>query len=457
MRLKMKSIALIFVLNAFCYWNINTLCLAQAQEKPLWIKVWEDAVARTKNSEWEKWLKEISTPEAIELGKAWAEYLGYDAVSLLMKANPAPDIKPGLVIDGENYKDFPGLKKLLPGPLYERIKKGTYAQLAEIRIVPTTHMYDSWGMLKYTKEGEGKCRLDSRNMLQGWKAGNPFPRPKNGAELIWAFDRKGFADNLSFNPITFLLFDKNEKQERSLIGYLYWWKSMGRVNREPMPVDREGVYEYGSIVFTYPFDVKGFAAVRTRYEDPDKPDYFIAWLPSLRRTRLFSGTDTQDPMFGSDVAWDDWKVMWQKISADIYPNEYDIVGETFILAPVWRNYPFKVLKGKFYLDWEIRPVWILDVISKDKSYQYSKRRMWIDKEIYLPRYAELYDQRGNNWRDWLTLWGWDPKTGYLSAWGAEVIDVINKHRTLCVMNPIFEDPSLNQDHFNLRALVKMAR
>jgi len=458
---KSRVVSLPFLL-IFLFIFLLTHSFAQeaAGEKPIWIKYWEEWVQKTGNKEWQKWLDDISSPEAIKLGKEWADYLGYDAVSIILKSKKAPDIKPGLVITSKNYKDYPGLKELLPEPLYNRLKEGSYAQFPEMRIVPTTHYYYSKGKLEITKKYEGKYKLDANGMLKDWKGGIPFPHPKNGLELAWDFDRTSIgADDLYFEPIDFLLFDKNGKLERTLKMNIYWQNSIGRDTREPIPSipGLEDHYERGSIVFFYPFDIKGFAAVRHRYKDPEKPDYFITWVPSLRRTRLFSGTDSQDPMFGSDIPWDDWKAWWQKISHKIYPNEFKLLGETEILCAVQRNYPVKIVGNKLYVEWERYPVYLLEVKSKDPSYMYSKKLMWIEKETFRVRYMQNYDRRGNLWRDWLSFKHFDPKTGGWTWNGVDVVDLINKHRTLVRMQSIPNDPRVNNDLFNLRILSRMAR
>jgi len=452
---KIISISLFFILTLFIPSKVFS---QEIDEKPAWIKVWEDFVKENPKPEWVEWYKKISSPEALKLGKEWAELLGYDVISLTSNSTIAPDIKPGLVINSKNYRNYPGLKELLPKPVYERLAEGAYAQIPEIRIVPPTHYYYSKGMLEVTKKNLGMASLDDRGMLKNWHGGLPFIPPKNGKELMWNFDRASIgADNLNFSPIIWILFDKKDKLERTVKANIYWRMMQGRTDIPPLGNISETIFEMGSAVFLYPFDVRGFSMVRTRFADPDKPDYFIAWVPSIRRTRLFSGSDTQDPMFGTDITWDDWKNSWQKISPDIYPNEYKIVGETEILAPVYRDYMFRREGGKVYIDWERRPVWILDQISKDKSYIYSIRRLYIDKETFRARHSQLFDPRGRLWRVWLEMKYFDPKTGYWSWWGGDIWDVINKHRTLPIMQPILNDPKLTDDNFNLRALMKMAR
>ena len=61
----------------------------------------------------------------------------------------APEIKPGMVIDSNKYKDYPGLDKLLPKSLYLRLDSTSYAPLAPIKIVKTDQYHLSRGFLEH--------------------------------------------------------------------------------------------------------------------------------------------------------------------------------------------------------------------------------------------------------------------------------------------------------------------
>jgi len=61
------------------------------------------------------------TPEGERLYKQWTEVIGYSAAELVKEMDPAPEITPGLVITPRNVKDYPGIEKLLPATIYNRL------------------------------------------------------------------------------------------------------------------------------------------------------------------------------------------------------------------------------------------------------------------------------------------------------------------------------------------------
>ncbi len=422
-----------------------------------WEKNWEEWAKIRENKEWAAWAKKLQSPKALALGKAWAEYLGYDAVSMVNKSQLAPEIVPGVVINQDNYLQFPRLKEVLPGIFYKFLKKGTYGDFTEIKVAPTQHQYNSWGRLEATKKYEGSCKIASDGQtLLNWVVGIPFPHPKTAAEIAHNYDRTTGNDDFTFNPVTFYIFDRKQKLERIQRATLYWMNYMGRTDLPPKPQLGKGILEKGSLLMTFPFDLKGYTGVRVRYADLAKEDELTMYLPFLRRVRKLSGADTQDPIIGTDTPWEDWKCWWQKLSPKMWPLEYRMVEwHTEVLTPV-RWLTSHRLSGPYIVCWwERRPSWCIDVISKTKRYLYSRRRCWMDKERFMFNLEEMYDIRGNLWREWIEKNYWDPETGYFAWWGYNTGDMYNKHRT----EGIFEvtvNLGLTDDNFSMGWLRKMA-
>ncbi len=464
----MKKRMIVLVMSIFM---VTTQVFAQQYKdwqrcpKFSWEKNWEEWAKITQDPRWTEWAKVLQDPKAIALGKAWADYLGYDAVSIINKSKIAPEIVPGLVINPHNYHKYPGLKKLLAPPFYKMLQKGTYGQYGEMLIAPTTHYYNSWGRLKFTKKYQGTCKIAPDNQtLLNWKAGIPFPFPKTAAEIAHNFDRMTInADQLSFSPMHFIMFDRKTKVERVEKFNLFWRNYVGRVDVPPIPEAPEGkgeIFEKGSLVITFPYDLKGYAGVRTRFTDPAKEDGFEIYLPFLRRVRKLSGADTQDPIIGSDISWEDWKGWWQKLSPKIWPMEYRLVdmNAEFLSGLKW-DQPYWMKEVKFRNNyWSRQPFWVIDAICKTKRYLYSRKRLRIEKGRFLGMsQIEMYDIRGNLWRVWFEESNlWDPTMGYWGWWGIDCIDVYNKHRTLHYADTILNDPNVTDENFSLGWLRKMA-
>ena len=434
-----------------------------AQEAPKWIKVWEDFAKQSGDPKDVAWAKRLAKPECIALGKAWEDYYGWTASDLL-ENKAAPEIKPGVVITSKNYKQFPGLMDIWDESTYARLEEGSYGQWGDMRVVPTTHYYYSQGYFKYTKENEGKCKVGADGELQNWEAGIPFPKldpkdPNYARKIAHNFDRLTIgSDNLTFNPAHMQLFNRKGELERVERLNLQWRNYRGRHDISPVPLvpGQENILEKGSICILYPYDLRGFSAVRVRFLDINKPDDFIAYLPQMRRVRRLSGADTQDPVLGTDLIWEDWKGWWQKFSNKIWPTDFKVVKERDYLSAARGVSPYKMEGQKVYIDWERRPVWDLEALCQIDTYCYKKRMVHMDKEWRRLNYGEYYNVKGKLWRSWWEYNRWEPETGYCTWWGVDIPDHDNVHRTVMKMDAILNFPEMTDEYFDLRFLTKMA-
>ena len=402
-----------------------------------WVEQWKAFAAETGKEGHAKWVQMISDPDAVKLANDWNEFRGNSAASLIAEANIPAELKPGLRITRANADSFPWLKDYLPAPSLARLKSDDWFRWDEIVIVPTNNYYMARPRLDATKEAieqklgftinekgellaaDGSFALTSPKTA----AAMPFPNPTNGMELNWLNVANAVAsENLHFRPIKFDICDSSNKIERRYEAHLWWQKFHGRKSLEPLgSVDsQEGVIEGGSIYFMRPRDIRGLAGVRLRYAALDRDDDFKVFIPSLRRTRILSGSDAQDPMVaGTEVTWDEWRGYWQKTDPKNF--SYTMVGDGFILVQPEVGHAYNPLEtddsdcNAKSVEMELRPVWILDIDDKTNKYQYSKRRIYIDKEHYILQYTEMYDQRGNLLRIWDQARDWDPKTG-MTTW-----------------------------------------
>ncbi len=443
---------------------------AMADEVPYWVKQWQEWANTTGNQDFIEWSQKLASPEAIKLGKEWESFLGYNAVDMVAKDTKAPSIKPGLVITPENVAKYEKeLRELFPHgfdwEVDRMMGKGVYSGYnyspLEMVIVPTTHAWNDRGYLEATKKYSSTCKVGTNDALEGWVAGLPFPKPKSALEIVHNYDRLTImGDNLNSLPLQFGLYGKDGKRERVEKIELHWQNYVGRMKVPPFPTipGYEDIYEKGSIVALFPYDLKGFAAVRTRYADPRKEDSFVTYVPSMRRIRRLAGTNTQDPLVGSDLSWEDWKGYWCKLS--IHPSDYELIGETTVLCPSFNPKPiayFEKYGGwcqRYW--WERRPVWVVKITSKEPTYIYGARLWYVDKETFAMQQEILYDQKGRIWKLWDWCWRWNPDNGELDYWNPYMVDVINKHTSILNHHIILNMPNLSEDMFNLRYLSEQA-
>ena len=443
---------------------------SRAEDVPSWVKQWQVWAKSTGNQDFIEWSQKLASPEAIKLGKEWEEFLGYNAVDMVAKDTKAPSIKPGLVITPENVAKYEKeLRELFPygfdWEVDRMMGKGVYAGYnfspLEMVIVPTTHAWNDRGYLEATKKYSSTCKIGANDALEGWVAGLPFPKPKNALEIVHNYDRLTImGDNLNSMPLQFGLYGKDGQRERVEKIELHWNNYVGRMKVPPFPTipGFEDIYEKGSIVALFPYDLKGFAAVRTRYADPKQEDSFVTYVPSMRRIRRLAGTNTQDPLVGSDISWEDWKGYWCKLS--IHPSDYEIVGETVVLCPSFNPKPIEYSEkyggwAQRYW-WERRPVWVVKIKSKEPTYVYGARVWYVDKETFAMQQEIMYDQKGRVWKLWDWCWRWNPDSGELDYWNPYIADVVNKHTTVANHHIMLNMPDLSENLFNLRYLSEQA-
>ncbi|MEI6127182.1 MAG: DUF1329 domain-containing protein, partial [Pseudomonadota bacterium] len=251
---------------------------AAAEDYPAWLRQWRDWAASTKDQNFIEWADTLSSPEAVELGRQWATFLGYTAPQLVEKDTRAPSIKPGLVITPENISQYEKeLRQLFPYGFDWEVDRltgtGAFAGYnyfpLEMVIVPTTHAWNDRGFLEATKKYAAPCSIDAKGNLTGWVAGIPFPHPQNALQIVHNYDRLTvMADNLNSMPMSIGLYGRNGRRERVEKIELHWNNYAGRIKLSPIPAipGFEDIYEKGSILALYPYDLKGYAAVRTRYK-----------------------------------------------------------------------------------------------------------------------------------------------------------------------------------------------
>jgi hypothetical protein len=382
------------------------------------------------------------------------------------KSYGADLIEPGTIIDSGNYKNFPQLKELLPEHQYLRLKRGaTRSDLPPIKVVPTRKLRLSKSEQEWAEKNRNVVKLDPKTkMLVNWKAGRPFPEPKNIYEVTWNYlKRHWYGDAFHFPNVTFVIVDKLNRIKTMDLS-LWHRPFKGRTTVPPVPEypdNPDNILWKQTTLFVKPYDVAGFAALRHRYDSLEKDDDMWAYMPAIRRLRRFTGADYQDPLFGSDNTYDDFAHWLQKIDfKNVLPTKVEegkILVWSYHTQEAWDGHQVKIDKRQgFYPSWEIRPVYKVTVEIKDPSYMYSKRVTWIDKETYLSNYAEFYDQKGNLFRSWHSGYWWTEEGGHHWIF-VEMEDWINGSKTYlqCTTTPY--NPTFSDKVFSKTYLKRLLR
>ena len=373
----------------------------------------------------------------------WSALVGFKAPDVVGKI--APEIKPGKY-SYENKDQYPGLKELMWKDLYDRIKPGGPPHagcIPEFEIIPTRQYYYAEPICDATKKYLGDAKLDDKGYLvtESWKGGYPFPQPQGkfkAQEVMYNLEKRalGWEQNY-FISSTVNGFTKNLRSDfkgRYEVSHL---RLSGRTIMEPygyFDKRAEGRGEFKCFIFGFqaPRDVAGTVQSALFYESPETTDQLMMFIPSLRRVRKMSATDTQDPVMGQDQIYDDNEGWTQKLSPNRYPYEYEILEEREFLVPA------PTLDGAEYisseklefrgLKFERRPIYVVKLTQLDPNYVYGHRIFYIDKETFNFYHIENYDQKGRLYRTVDLNYGFFPEMGAITWSG--MINLMRDHLDL---------------------------
>lgn len=410
-----------------------------------------------------------------QLAEEYAKYMGWKMKDKVGKV--APEVTPGLVIDTSNYKQYPGLAELLPKSLYDRFDPKSYAPLAPIKVQETDeyHLGRTW--IKKSVESAKTIKIGSDGLtLEGYIGGHPFLNPKNGVELIQWADNPYLGDTFAMRPMRLRLYGRDNKPEREMRQHLNVNRFMNCTDWRPEGIqpNPEEIHYAVSGTFIYPRDISGTAYVRKRFIPADRPDEFLLYVSSMRRIRRMSGRDTQDPLFGSDLVWDDYNCYWQKLSTTEFPNDYKMLPAREMLLPTYIDYDwpndrasagytdFKVdetgdqcfLK---YGSWQRRWVYPLEQISKDSAYLYSKRVIINEPQTCVQVQTDLYDQGGRLWRSWVRDYNLSQDGVGIMEELIDIVDHVNNHRTILDFKGERNPKWMGAEYADVRFLSKKAK
>ena len=384
----------------------------------------------------------------------------------------AKEIKPGVTITKENYGEYLAeLKNLLDPCTFVDLTIALERGDVTVPVVEYQEYPQAKAYYEATKKHSGNCKVDpANNQLIGWVAGQPFPRPKNGAELAWNLDRKCLVGDQYHFVADWYLFNRKGEQERSVTWHYWHLYYTGRTRNKPTPEvpGNNGLIRWkGQFTMLNPFDIKGYSCIRTRFEDVSKSDETFSYIPTIRRVRRMTGADVCDPILGTDLIMEDFELFMQKISGKMTFE----MSEKLYLVPSY-DYkftpPFKSdFKGGYrQRTWQIRPVYVLTINCNDPAYIYSKRVLIMEKQRQLGGgyYTNTYDTAGRPYRyqlytnaivddpPWYSAW----------SWGTRVKNVLTNHWTQFIMGEAgqpwkINDDSMSPDQFNFKWLLRKAR
>jgi hypothetical protein len=386
----------------------------------------------------------------------WGESVGFKPDLSALKV-PA-----GTTIHKGNVDQVAGL---LPPGLQMLVQKYEL----KIKVSDYEAYHPSQAYVQSTNDNLGKAKAwdtgkDIRKAgWSGYLGGLPFPKPKDGLQVAYNFlNTYGGDDADRYYDVSWI------SAKSGLETTEYWhWISMRLANRtdlDPKPLVAEfekDRYRGAALTFALePYDKQGFGALYFSSLDPVDLTGHV-YVPAMRRVLRQTFGTRGDSWNATDYLFED---VGGYLGAAEWMN-WKIVGQKTMLLPANSGAKYgKDPKAVFDIDtwphwnpkvnWQARPVFVLEVKPKIQDYPYSRMLMLVDAETYAVLYKEAFDKKGQLWK--IILNGGnvspDPKTKPAMPGFGLALDLQSQHATLITYRKVTLNTKINPAEFTVARL-----
>ena len=186
-----------------------------------------------------------------------------------------------------------------------------------------------------------------------------------------------------------------------------------------------GDVEKNIMFFQSPADVKNTSFMNWSYDNDKSDDQWI-YLPALKRVKRISSDSKSDYFMGSDFTYDD--LGDRKLSAD---NHKLLREET--------------VNGK--------ACYVVESISKDEDYMYSKTITWINKSNFVGVKKEFYDE-DEELLKLLTIKKVEKISGFYVITNSEMKNVQKNHTTTMTLSDVKVNTGISSSKFSERMMTR---
>lgn len=186
-----------------------------------------------------------------------------------------------------------------------------------------------------------------------------------------------------------------------------------------------GKVEKKIMFFLSPADVKNTSFMNWSY-DSDKSDDQWIYLPALKKTKRISSDSKSDSFMGSDFTYDD--LGDRKLDDDSH----------------------KLLREEKVND---KACYVVESVSKDEDYMYSKTVTWIRKDNFIGVKKEFYDEDEDLFKI-LTIKKVEKISGFWIITHSEMKNVQKNHKTNMVLSNVQVNSGVSASKFTERIMMR---
>ena len=187
-----------------------------------------------------------------------------------------------------------------------------------------------------------------------------------------------------------------------------------------------GDVEKSIMFFMTPADVKNTSFMNWSYDDDSKADDQWIYLPALKKVKRISSDSKSDYFMGSDFTYDD-------------------LGDRKLDADVHKLLREETLDG--------HACYVVESVSKDEDYVYSKTITWVRKDNYVGLKKEFYDEDDELLKV-LSIKKVEKIEGFWVITNSEMKNVQNNHKTSIKLADIRVDTGVSASKFSERMMTR---
>ena len=289
----------------------------------------------------------------------------------------------------------------LPEEILARVKLGELA----FTIQETTDLPVSEAYINATKQHAEHVKIGADGELEGYVAGLPFPVLDPVGFTGWAESRmdmrhRDFGDVVQVWN-TFRLLPESGLPAREIENYYVIAYGMHRPRTDGVNPNRwaeDGILYKEFFHILSPFDLKNSMSLNLRHARDRRNDDNWVYSPASRKIRKMILKMDEGPYDSGFLNEDVFGY-----GGYLRACQWKLLGERRFLAPVGAKVASTTFGGRgnwYPVDpWELRDMVILECRPTADGHLYGKRVLYIDKQMFVPAYALLYDQEGETPKD----------------------------------------------------------
>ena len=186
-----------------------------------------------------------------------------------------------------------------------------------------------------------------------------------------------------------------------------------------------GTVEKSIMFFQSPADVKNTSFMNWTYDSNKADDQWI-YLPALKKTKRISSDSKSDYFMGSDFTYDD-------------------LGDRKLEDDTHKLLKTETIGGK--------ACYVVESISKDEDYMYTKTITWINKANFVGVKKEFYDEDEDLLKI-LTIKKYQKMEGFWVITNSEMKNVQKNHKTSIVLTNVQINTGVSDTKFTERMMMR---